>query len=220
MTTILIKQIQDKKRNKIKTYIDGIEVHINFGTQMLYYIRRLGRKILAKIFYKINRKECDVIFKYINLNQNDDVLDIGFGLSCNYFSEKLSKQNMNSPYSHRFSSLKILKNGRLKFILQGEKISTFGDNNFTKIYTINTMFFNNDCDVFFLDIKRILKPNGIFINIIVINKYLNKIFYKKYGYKELSIEKIKEITEKHMRIKKIIEIRKNKSYCIISENIK
>jgi hypothetical protein len=35
------------------------------------------------------------------------------------------------------------------------------------------------------------------------------------------VEEIKNITEKHgMKIKETIEIKKNKSYCIISENVK
>jgi len=70
----------------------------------------------------------------------------------------------------------------------------------------------------FSEIKRILKPNGKFLNVIYTKEYLNKIIYAKYGFKKYTVEEIKNITEENgMKIIEIIEIRKNKSYCIISE---
>jgi hypothetical protein len=212
----MVINIVSTRKNKFKVYVDDIEVHTSFSKKILYYIRQIGRKILTKLFYEINRKEIDTIFEQINIKQDDDILDIGFEDSFYYPSRKLFRQNRNLSYSS--CSVKILKNGKLRFILPGGNRSAFENNRFTKIYTINTMFFINEYDIFFQDIKRILKQNGIFINVIGINKYLDKIFYEKHGYKELSIEEIKGITKKHMRIKNIIEIRRNKSYCIISEN--
>jgi ubiquinone/menaquinone biosynthesis C-methylase UbiE len=105
--------------------------------------------------------------------------------------------------------------------LQGENRSTFEDNRFNKIYTINTIFFSNEIDKFIIDVIRISEPNGIFINVINIGSYINTIFYKKYGYKEYSVKEMEEITEKYgMEIIETIEIKKNKSYCIISKNKK
>jgi SAM-dependent methyltransferase len=206
-----------KCKNKIKTYVDGVEMPRHFS--LTPYIRGIFRKLSKKIFYIINKKECDTIFQYLNIEPNDDILDIGFEYCYYHLSKKLSKQNTNFPFS--YGALKILKNGKLRFILPGENRSAFEDNRFTKIYTLKTIFFMNEYDKVFHDIKRILKPNGIFINIISKNEYFNKIIYKRYGYKEYDVEEIKEITERYgMKIIKTVEIRKDKTYCIISENIK
>ena len=73
----------------------------------------------------------------------------------------------------------------------------------------------------FSEIKRILKQDGIFINVIYSKEFLNKIIYTKYGFNKYTIEEIKNITEENgMKIIKIIELKKNKSYCIISKNDK
>jgi hypothetical protein len=48
---------------------------------------------------------------------------------------------------------------------------------------------------------------------------MDKIIYTKYGFQKYTVENITAVTEKNgMRIIETIEIQKNKSYCILSEN--
>jgi hypothetical protein len=73
-------------------------------------------------------------------------------------------------------------------------------------------------DKYFSEIKRIIKPDGIFINVLYTKNYLNKIIYTKYGFNKYSIEEMGDITKSNgVEIIKTIEIQKNKSYCIISK---
>jgi ubiquinone/menaquinone biosynthesis C-methylase UbiE len=117
--------------------------------------------------------------------------------------------------------LKKINNGTLKLSLENICKTAFDDNTFDKIYTVNTIYFWKELEKCFSEIKRILKPNGIFMNAIYTKEYLNKIIYTKYGFNKYTVEEMEEITKKNgMKIIKTIEVKKNKSYCIISENIK
>jgi hypothetical protein len=52
----------------------------------------------------------------------------------------------------------------------------------------------------------------------LLKEYLDKIIYTKYGFNKYSVEEIENITENNgMEIMRTIEIKKNKSYCIISK---
>jgi ubiquinone/menaquinone biosynthesis C-methylase UbiE len=123
--------------------------------------------------------------------------------------------NVSKKYKH------IIANGYLKLYLENIVNTSFEDETYNKIYTVNTIYFWNELEKCFSEIKRILKPNGIFLNTIYTKEYLNKIIFTKYGFNKYSIENIIKITEENgMKIIKIVEIKKNKSYCIISENKK
>ena len=61
----------------------------------------------------------------------------------------------------------------------------------------------------------------MFINAFYDKRHLDKIIFSNYGFNKYTIEEIEIITEKNgLKIIETIEIVKNKSYCIISENIK
>lgn len=186
-------------------------------TNALIKIDDYFRKKLYIIFYWINKRQYDIVFEHLNIQHNDKILDIGFGDSYWIFEKRIIK---NSIRPIETGGIKITKNGILRFILQEINRSVFvEENKFSKIYTVNSLFFLNNSENFFPEIIRILKPDGIFINIITIGKYIDKILYKKYGYKKYNFEEIKKVTEKYgMKIIKTIEIKKNKSYCIISKN--
>jgi ubiquinone/menaquinone biosynthesis C-methylase UbiE len=176
------------------------------------------RKKFNILFYWKNKRQYDFVFEYLNIQPNDDILDIGFGDSLYFFNKKVSKLMENNLFPLMASGLKVMKNGKLRFILPGDNRSTFEENKFNKIYTINTIFFSNEIEKYLLDIIRILKPNGIFINVINIRGYIDNIIYKKNGYKEYSVKEMEEMTRKYgMEIIETVEIKKNKSYCIISK---
>jgi ubiquinone/menaquinone biosynthesis C-methylase UbiE len=121
----------------------------------------------------------------------------------------------------RNRNMKKINNETLKLFLENISKTTFIENTFDKIYTVNTIYFWSELDKCFSEIKRILKPNGIFINVFYTKEYLNKIIYTEYGFNKYTAEEIENITQKYgMKIMETIEIKKNKSYCIISENIK
>jgi ubiquinone/menaquinone biosynthesis C-methylase UbiE len=206
--------------NKFIKYVGN-----NFGNP-----NGIGGKITTKIMNIMNKNQYKAIFNNINLEPNNNVLDIGFGNG--YLINKLFKKNIpiniygieisnNMLNNVSQKNRQIIEEGKLKLFLEDISKTSFEENIFDKIYTVNTIYFWNELEKSFSEIKRILKPKGIFLNVIYTKEYLNKIIYTKYGFKKYTVEEIKDITEENeMKISKIIEIGKNKSYCIISENKK
>jgi SAM-dependent methyltransferase len=190
----------------------------------------IGGKMSTKIMNIINQDQYKTVLKNINIKPNDIVLDIGFGNE--YLIKRLFEQNnMVKIFGIEISidmlnkvtkeNKQNIENGTLKLFLENINKTSFGENLFDKIYTVNTIYFWNELDKCFSEIKRVLKHNGIFINAIYTKEYLDKTIFSKYGFTKYSLEDIKNITEKNgLRIIGIIEIKKNESYCIISENIK
>jgi ubiquinone/menaquinone biosynthesis C-methylase UbiE len=182
--------------------------------------------LMTKIMNIMNQKLYKSVLKNIKLETNNIILDIGFGNG--YLIKKLFQKNIPIKiYGIEISndmvnkvSLKNklnIKNGKLTLLLENIEKTSFEDNTFDKIVTINTIYFWNNYEKCFSEIKRILKPNGIFLNLIYSKEFLDKIIYTKYGFKKNNVEEIIKITnENGMKIIETIEVEKNKSYCIIS----
>jgi ubiquinone/menaquinone biosynthesis C-methylase UbiE len=190
----------------------------------------VGGIISTKIMNIINQKQYYSVLENIELEPNNYILDIGFGNG--YLIKKLFKKNIpikiygidiSNDMVHKVSlkNQQNIQNGILHLFLENISKTPFENNLFDKIYTVNTIYFWNELDKCFSEIKRILKNNGIFINVIYTKEYMDKIIYTKYGYNKYTIDNIINVTENNgMKIIKTIEIQKNKSYCIISENRK
>ena len=189
-----------------------------------------GGKIATIIMNIINKNQYNTVLKNIDIKPTDVVLDIGFGNG--YLIKKIFEENINAEIYGIEISMDMLNrvttrnkqkinNGALKLSLENINKTSFKDNLFDKIYTVNTFYFWDELDKCFSEIKRTLKPNGIFINALYSKKHLDQIIFSKYGFNKYTIEEIEIITEKNgLRIIETIEIVKNKSYCIISKNIK
>ena len=158
------------------------------------------------------------------------ILDVGFGNG--YFINKILTRNIPvtvcgidiSKDMVNFASKKyrhLIEKGTLRLSLENIQETSFENDTFDRIYTISTMYFWNDLGKCFSEIKRILKPNGLFLNIIYSKKFLDTLRYTTYGFTKFTIEDLERITEENgMKIIKTIGIYKNISYCVISENIK
>ena len=182
--------------------------------------------IMTKIMNIMNQKLYNSVLRHINLEPNNIILDIGFGNG--YLINKLFKKNIPIKiYGIEISNDMVnkvsrknkhhIKNDRLKLLLENIEKTSFENDTFDKIVTINTIYFWENHGKCFSEIKRILKPNGIFLNLIYTRDFLDKIVYTKYGFNKYSVDEIKTLTvENGMKIIEIVEVKKNKSYCIIS----
>jgi ubiquinone/menaquinone biosynthesis C-methylase UbiE len=189
----------------------------------------IGGKISTILMNIGNQKQYNTVLKNIKLEKNNVVLDVGFGNG--YLLKKLFKQNIpvkiygidiSKDMFHKVSlkNKHIINNGNLKLFLEDISKTSFENKLFDRIYTVNTVYFWNDMGKCFSEIKRILKSDGIFMNVIYTKEFLNNIIYTKYGFNKYSVMELEKITEENgMKIIETIEIIKNKSYCIISKNI-
>jgi SAM-dependent methyltransferase len=164
------------------------------------------------------------------LEQNNCILDIGFGngylirklivegIPIKIYGIEISKDMLCKV---ELENIKSIQNKTLYLCLENINKTSFGNSLFDKIYTVNTIYFWNNLDKCFFEIKRILKPDGLFLNVLYTKKYLDKIIYTKHGFNKYTLDDVRNITENNgMDIIKIIEIQKDKSYCIISKKMK
>jgi SAM-dependent methyltransferase len=190
----------------------------------------IGGKIAAKIMNIMNQRQYNIVLRNIKLEPDNHILDIGFGNG--YLIKKLIGQNIpikiygieiSSDMLHKveLENLRNIQNGILALYLESINKTSFGNSFFDKIYTVNTMYFWDEPAQCFSEIKRILKPDGIFMNVLYTKEYLNRTFFTKYGFAKYTVAEIENITRTNgMNVIETIEIKKNKSYCIISAGTK
>jgi len=181
---------------------------------------------MTKIMNIMNQRLYRAVLENINLESNNVILDIGFGngylikqlfkkdISIKIYSIEISNDMVNKVL---VKNEKNIKNGKLSLLLENIEKTSFDNNIFDKIVTINTFYFWANLEKCFSEIKRILKHNGIFFNVVYTKQFLDKIICTNYGFMKYEIEEIVNITKRNgMQIIEIIEIEKNKSYCIKS----
>jgi len=184
-------------------------------------------KILVKQMNIWHKEQFNAVLENINLKSNESILEIGFG--SGYLINKLFKQNIpikiygvdiskDMVNEAKAKNKKEFENGDLKLFQEDIAKTSFDENFFDKIYTINTLYFWDDIHTCFSEIKRILKPKGIFINVFHTKHRLDKSELTKHGFKKYTLDEIEKITEDNgFKINKTFEIEKNGSYVMIAE---
>jgi len=184
-----------------------------------------GGKISTFIMNCLNKKLYKAVVDNLNVQTTDTILDIGFGNG--YLVHKLSKEILQKIYGIDISSdmLKVateksrekIEQGKVELLLGDVLKLPFENDLMDKIYTINTIYFWQDIHKGLAEIKRVLKPNGIFLNVIYLKEWLDKLPITQYGFSKYTAEQIEKITtESGLKIERIFEIQSKKSICIIA----
>jgi len=174
----------------------------------------------------LNRKQYKSVLENIDIQETDTILDVGFGNG--YLINKLSKKYPRKIYGIDISAdmlnlvtrknAKKIQQGTVELFLTNVENLPFDDCSIDKIYTVNTVYFWQDIDKGFLEIKRVLKPNGIFLNVLWIKEWLEKFPITQYGYAKFTVEQIEKITvESGLIVEQILEIEDGNSICIIAK---
>lgn len=185
-----------------------------------------GGLISTFVMNRLNGKQYRAVLNNLNLQSTDTILDIGFGNG--YLIGKLLKRNPTKIYGIEISqdmqnkvgrkNKQAISTGRLDLRLADIKELPFENACFDKICTINTLYFWNDTESSFAEIKRTLKPNGIFLNTVYTKEWLDRLPYTQYGFSKYSVEQIVKMTEKSgLKVIRVIEIQPEISFCIIAE---
>ncbi|MFT8313263.1 MAG: class I SAM-dependent methyltransferase [Clostridium sp.] len=186
----------------------------------------IGGIISTFIMNRMNQIQYKSVMNNLNCSQKDRVLDIGFGNG--YLIKHLAKKNEGDFYGIEISDdmLKTACKRNRELIKQGKVYLTkgnvmdipFENSFFDKIYTVNTVYFWENLDKSLSEIKRVLKPNGIFINAIYSKQWLDNIKYTRYGFSKYTPKELEEATlHNGLNVFRVIETKKNISYCIISK---
>jgi len=185
-----------------------------------------GGKISTFVMNRLNQKQYKAIVENIDIKETDTILDIGFGNG--YLIRKLSNKNPQKMYGIEISpdmlhmtikkNWKKVEEGKVQLLLANVQDLPFENSSIDKVYTVNTVYFWQDIHKGFSEIKRILKPNGIFLNVMYLREWLDELPITQYGFSKYTIEQIKKVTtESGLKIERIFEIQSGKSICIIAK---
>lgn len=184
-----------------------------------------GGTIIHFIMNKQNVQQYNTVQDSIDVKPTDTLLDIGFGNG--YLIKKLLEQNPKKVCGIEISQDMVNKSHRkLKHPISADKLELcladvkkllYSEAFFDKICTVNTIYFWDDTESCFSEIKRTLKPNGVFINVFYTKEVLDKMHHTQYEYSKYSVDEIIEMTEKSgLKVIRVIEIQPGISFCIIA----
>jgi ubiquinone/menaquinone biosynthesis C-methylase UbiE len=185
----------------------------------------LGGKITTFIMNCQNQKQYQAVIENISIQTTDTVLDMGFGNG--YLIRRLAKLNPEKIYGIDISQdmLKLVgrKNrekielGKIQLLLADVHNIPLENSLIDKAFTVNTVYFWQDVHQVFSEIHRVLKPNGIFLNVLYVKNWLEKLPVTRYGYSKYTAGQIKKITaESGLKIENILEVQPGKSICVIA----
>lgn len=174
-------------------------------------------KICCLIMNTINSIMYKNIVADVKADKNSHILDIGCGNG--FLIRKLYQKNKCHLYGTDISedmirttarrNKKAVENGAVKLSVGNCCNLSFADNTFDTVTTINTIYFWDDTLKGLSEIKRVLKDNGVFYNVVYSKEWLEKSSYtrncfklfeksdyirlgKKAGFQSVSVKKISE----------------------------
>ena len=157
-----------------------------------------GGKIISFVMNRQNRHLYEETIRLLALSNDDSLLDVGCG---NGYVLSMIARESNCILAGIDPSASIIKaafkrchkateSGRMTLLCQNIDEMSFADNSFSKGYTINTVYFWDNLNNAMSEIKRVLKPNGTFINTFYSNEMLSHFSHTQFGYKRFTLEQL------------------------------
>ena len=151
----------------------------------------------------------------VHLKRNETVLEIGHG-NGGHIAQLLSKAENLKYYGADISETMITEaekinqdfvdKGTVRFELTDGATLPFKNNQFDKIFTVNTLYFWSNPSEYLNEIKRTLKPNGIFALCFADKTFMQNLPFTSYGFTLYEVEKVKELLESAgFKIKNILK---------------
>lgn len=183
----------------------------------------LGGRLVTHIMNRQNRPMYESTLLMLKPLDSDYILDIGCGNG--YVLNMLARRthSLLAGIDISESILKVAKtrnrgfvrNGRIMFSCQNAIGTSFADAVFDKAYTINTVYFWSDLDATMLEIRRVLKPKGMFINVFYSNETLARLSHTKSKYKRFSLNQLTDSAEAAGFETHIVSILNGTAYCVV-----
>ncbi|MCL2575418.1 MAG: class I SAM-dependent methyltransferase [Defluviitaleaceae bacterium] len=181
-------------------------------------------KIVLRVLNRHNRLMYDEVIRLLDVGQGDVVLEAGCGNGvvlntlakragdASFVGIDISQSAVEAAIRQNKT---FVKNGRMKVDLGDVAKLSFADELFTKVYTINTVYFWDDLNATMQEIYRVLRPNGVFINTLYTNETLKKYSYTQYGYKFFSTQELEQAGNNAGFAVKVIPIMDGAANCFI-----
>ncbi|GGB80758.1 methyltransferase [Flavobacterium suaedae] len=153
----------------------------------------------------MNSTNANIITKTINsldISIGDTILEIGPG-NGKHVSELINKANDLSYFGIDISETMITEakqnnsqyNNTSFQLVNGENIP-FEDNIFSKVFTVNTIYFWENPIAYATEIARVMQPEGILSIGFIPESTMRKIPFAKYGFTMQSVPSVIAILEK------------------------
>ncbi|MEE1003248.1 MAG: class I SAM-dependent methyltransferase [Acutalibacteraceae bacterium] len=130
------------------------------------------------------------VLQYIDADEKTKILDIGYGNG--YLINRIYKKYSSIIYGIDISedmkkeaekrNEQGVKNGNIKLSVGDCCNCVYSDNFFDIITTVNTVYFWQSSEVGLAEMYRILKPNGVFYNVVYTKEWLQRLSYTKEGF--------------------------------------
>ena len=183
-------------------------------------------KYITFLMNMMNQKQYQSILELLNPQPTDSILDIGFWNG--FLLWKILNTSLQQLYGIEISEDMLhLAQDKYKQAIAMEKLSLtladiqklpFSNEHFDKIYTVNTFYFRKNIEQSFSEIRKVLKPQWQFFNVIYTKEWLDKLpSVTKYNFWKHSLEDIIKYTEEsRLHVINCKEIVPKKSYCVIA----
>jgi ubiquinone/menaquinone biosynthesis C-methylase UbiE len=183
-----------------------------------------GGRLATWVMNIQNRALYDATEDLLALCDTDKVLDVGFGNG--WLLERIAKRYGCELYGIDTSSdslslatkrnRRYIRSGRITLSLADALRTGFEDEFFSKVYTVNTVYFWDDLENGLSEMHRILKPGGLFVNTLYTKDTLDKLPMTRQGYKKYSLTQLSDASKRCGFSVKPQPILGGKALCVIS----
>lgn len=158
----------------------------------------LGGNIVTAVMNRQNHPLYEQTERLLAPRSSERVLDIGCGnghvlsmlaaqYDCDYVGIDISESILGAATRLNRRSV---RDGKMSFERCEASRMKFADAIFDKAYTINTVYFWEDLSSTMVEIRRVLKSGGTFINTLYANETLARLPHTQYGYKRFTREQL------------------------------
>lgn len=164
----------------------------------------IGRVFMSRILNRANVEMNKVTLSALDLKDSDQVLEVGFGGGA--LLAEMAKFNpkvalYGADFSQDMVTLgnkkmhRLISEGRLQLDWASVENLPYETGTFTKICSVNTIYFWEDCVVAIRELKRVLKQNGVLVLTFADKASMSKQPVSKYGfnlYTSLDVQQVME----------------------------
>jgi len=183
----------------------------------------IGGKFVFSVMNRQNRPFYEDTVRLLSPSDSDSVIDIGCGngnvlnmlanrTSCTLTGIDFSLSAINSASKR---NRKFVRGGRMSLVCQDMIRLPFPDCSFDKAYSINTVYFWENLAGFMAEIRRVLKPGGVFINALYTNETLDGLPHTQFGYKRFTQDELTQAAQSIGFAAQIVPAFNGKAYCVV-----
>lgn len=183
----------------------------------------LGGRMVSAVMNRQNRPLYEAAAELLRLSNEDAVLDIGYGNG--YMLNMLARRH-NCAFTGIDASPSIVgaaarrnrafvETGRMRLMCQNANGMSFANSSFDKAYTVNTVYFWENPDGIMLEIRRVLKPGGLFINALYSNATLSRFGHTRFGYRHFTPDQLMDAGRRAGFTASITPVLDAAAYCVL-----